>query len=178
MSRKRPAPGTKAAVLRERCSKAIDFIKTHYSYKPRSQHKILTKDVYAFYLFKELNTLPFETFHRVISSQGVNSRSTKPSNSTSYYISPLSRDAILYHNTHGQPPIPKSTKGEFHLLNIQGIATSHNNKSKPLQTLTKLGAITKFFAITETHLVKNHKDEEILKHFPNYTLIRADRNLE
>ena len=147
MSRKRPAPGSQSSIARERNKRAIDFINTHYSYKPRSQHKISVQNVFDFYLYKELNTLPIQNFHRVVTSIGVNCRSSKPQITSSYYISPLSRDAILYHNTHGQPPIPKATKADFHLLNIEGIANSSNNKSQPLQTLTKTGASTKFYAI-------------------------------
>jgi len=66
---------------------------------------------------------------------------------------------------------------ELNLLNTQGLITrSGNNKSRFIYDLTSHTNCETILALTETHLTSGHLDEEILSHFKDYTLLRADRD--
>ena len=57
--------------------------------------------------------------------------------------------------------------------------TNKHNKSEFLKISTASTNQSKILAITETHLnSKQHFDAEIIKHFPNYHIMRADRDVE
>ena len=61
------------------------------------------------------------------------------------------------------------------LLNAQGIITQSGAKCQLLHSKCTPNNI---IAITESWLKEDNLDAELLKHFPNFSILRADRNLQ
>ena len=66
---------------------------------------------------------------------------------------------------------------QIHLVNIQGLITTKKNKNDFLRLVTaQHPAASRIIAVTETHLSTQHFNAEINKYFPDYNVVRADRD--
>ena len=68
------------------------------------------------------------------------------------------------------------TQTALALLNTHGLITDTTNKSQFLHDFLFSTNKGNIFAVTETHLMPDHKNAERTKSFTNYTIYRTDRN--
>ena len=98
-----------------------------------------------------------------------------------FVATPISETACLHHSIPfaGEQPEQTIFDCEFHLVNIQGLITNKKNKCDSLNAMIHSTTTTKIIAVTESHLrKKQHHDAEITKYFPQYSIARADRDIE
>ena len=169
---------TQAATLPKRAyqNNIQHFWATHYMVHKQFQ-RVKGKDVYS--LFKILYPITtasnFADFNReTCRNRDINCKRDKNGKIAYYYAVPVSEAAKTHHQDfaaiHNQP--------DFHLANIQGLISNRLNKNRTLNTVTTSQNSSKIIALTETHLTPQHYNAEILKSFPNYNIIRTDRDTE
>ena len=85
---------------------------------------------------------------------------------------------IVLYNVKRIELTPAQTPITLSLLNCQGLITINGkNKSEFLHGLISATPTEHIVAITETHLLKEYEDAEIIRGFSNYTLHRCDRDV-
>ena len=84
-----------------------------------------------------------------------------------------------YYNAKLIEPDLQASEIDLSLINLRGLITETGlNKSKPLSDSVSLSNNKEhIIVVTETHLTTDHGNEEILVHFPNYTIDRLDRDI-
>ena len=181
-SQSRASPGKKK---RKREAKqmvheaVLSFWNSNYEYKT-SESEVNTLDVLNLF-YQQYPDVHLHPSSFITKSIEVGARKSERGMDGHFFATPTSGTACLHHNIPiaGQQVEQTIFNCELHLVNIQGLITNKKNKCQSLNTTIHSTSPTKIIAVTESHLIKDkHHDAEITKYFPQYSLARADRNIE
>ena len=155
-SRKRKAsdPSPNAIEWQRKYNVVTNFWSSHYIYKNRDMPKIMMSEVFKFLTQETGIESNLKEFHGMSHRLGVKVRKGKDLESSVFFASPLSHNAMQFHSASDRPPMPNVSQGDFHLLNVQGLITNKINYCSDLRVITWSKAKSKIIAITESHLYK------------------------